>query len=419
MKKYIKSLITFIFLVFIFSCGGSDSEDILSTVSDPTNNSDNSSSNTTNSDNSSSNTSSNTTNSDNSSSNTSSNTTNNTYNYVDDKNFIDDEMTRMIDCFESLERGYLSNLFIEFIENLDSEEGEEYFEDMVDSFIELPIGEEIENLDLEQNPFNFSLYTQDYIYNREEWSESNPESNDLIIYLPLFQYSTYIDFAVRIRNLSQELIELETPLYLPTNFDLSAFHRNSSDNDFNSIFNISINELNYEIIDQIPIPNSVNLSIRTLPFDHTLVISKITPTVFEVSFTMTESQCNFSITSRIELTNSDYENLDVEDDIKSVNLTLVMNDLSFRVNADLEYLLSLDDPTPNQINNYIDVEVLKMGMKIAELKYVENSDEEDIKTVFLDETEIGSEDYSTMGEDYGVLEDRIEGILSRYTDNLD
>ena len=171
-KKYIKSLITFIFLVFIFSCGGSDSEDILSTVSDPTNNSDNSSSNTTNSDNSSSN--------------TSSNTTNNTYNYVDDKNFIDDEMTRMIDCFESLERGYLSNLFIEFIENLDSEEGEEYFEEMVDSFIELPIGEEIENLDLEQNPFNFSLYTQDYIYNREEWSESNPESNDLIIFNPLF-----------------------------------------------------------------------------------------------------------------------------------------------------------------------------------------------------------------------------------------
>ena len=60
-----------------------------------------------------------------------------------------------------------------------------------------------------------------------------------------------------------------------------------------------------------------------------------------------------------------------------------------------------------------------MGVKIAELKYVENSDGEDIKTVFLDETEIGSEDYQTMGEDYRVLEDRIEGILSRYTDNLD
>lgn len=405
MVKYFKNLIQVILFGFIIiSCGGSDSEDVELSISNSSNNIEVPADNN---------------NSDNNSNNSSSSNNNSSYDYVSDKNFINDEMTRMIDCFESLERGYLSNLFIEFIENLDSEEGEEYFEDMIDSFIELPIGEEVENLDLEQNPFNFSLYTQDYIYNQEEWSTGNQESNDLIIYLPLFQYSTFIDFAIRIRNLSQELIELETPLYLPTNFDLSAFHRNSSDNDFTSIFNISINELNYEIIDQIPIPNSVNLTIRTLPFDHTLVISKINPKVFDISFTMTESQCNFSITSRIELTNSDYENIDIEDDIKSVNLTLVMNDLSFRVNADLEYLLSLDDPTPIQINNYINVDVLKFGVKIAELKYVENSDEEDIKTVFLDETEIGSEDYPTMGEDYGVLEDRIEGILSRYTDNLD
>lgn len=405
MVKHFKNLIQFILFGFIIiSCGGSDSEDVERPISNSSNNIEAPTDNN---------------NSDNNSNNSSSNNNNTSYDYVSDKNFINDEMTRMIDCFESLERGYLSNLFIEFIENLDSEEGEEYFEDMIDSFIELPIGEEIENLDLEQNPFNFSLYTQDYAYNQVEWSTGNQESNDLIIYLPLFQYSTFIDFAIRIRNLSQELIELETPLYLPTNFDLSAFHRNSSDNDFTSIFNISINELNYEIIDQIPIPNSVNLSIRTLPFDHTLVINKINPKVFDISFTMTESQCNFSITSRVELTNSDYENLDIEDDIKSVNLTLVMNDLSFRVNADLEYLLSLDDPTPNQLNNYIDVDVLKFGVKIAELKYVENSDEEDIKTVFLDETEIGSEDYPTMGEDYGVLEDRIEGILTRYTDNLD
>ena len=406
MVKHFKNLIQFIlFGLIIISCGGSDSEDVERSISNSSNNIEAPTDNNNNSDNNSNN--------------SSSSNNNTSYDYVSDKNFINDEMTRMIDCFESLERGYLSNLFIEFIENLESEEGEEYFEDMIDSFIELPIGEEIEDLDLEQNPFNFSLYTQDYVYNQEEWSTGNQESNDLIIYLPLFQYSTFIDFAIRIRNLSQELIELETPLYLPTNFDLSAFHRNSSDNDFTSIFNISINELNYEIIDQIPIPNSVNLSIRTLPFDHTLVISKINPKVFDISFTMTESQCNFSITSRIELTTSDYENLDIEDDIKSVNLTLVMNDLSFRVNADLEYLLSLDDPTPNQINNYINVDVLKFGVKIAELKYVENSDEEDIKTVFLDETEIGSEDYPTMGEDYGVLEDRIEGILSRYTDNLD
>ena len=405
MVKYFKNLTQVILFGFIIiSCGGSDSEDVELSISNSSNNIEAPADNN---------------NSDNNSNNSSSSNNNTSYDYVSDKNFINDEMTRMIDCFESLERGYLSNLFIEFIENLDSEEGEEYFEDMIDSFIELPIGEEIENLDLEQNPFNFSLYTQDYIYNQEEWSTGNQESNDLIIYLPLFQYSTFIDFAIRIRNLSQELIELETPLYLPTNFDLSAFHRNSSDNDFTSIFNISINELNYEIIDQIPIPNSVNLTIRTLPFDHTLVISKINPKVFDISFTMTESQCNFSITSRIELTNSDYENIDIEDDIKSVNLTLVMNDLSFRVNADLEYLLSLDDQTPIQINNYINVDVLKFGVKIAELKYVENSDEEDIKTVFLDETEIGSEDYPTMGEDYGVLEDRIEGILSRYTDNLD
>lgn len=409
MEKYFKNFIKFVFLGFIISCGGSDSEDILSTVSNSTNNSNNTTSNT----------SSNTSNSNNNSSNTSSNTTNSSYNYNDDKNFINNEMTRMIDCFESLEKGYLSNLFIEFIENLDSDAGDEYLEDMIESFIELPIGEEIENLDLEENPFNFSLYTQDYSYNKVEWSTGNQESNDLIIYLPLFQYSTFYDFAIRIRNLSQELIELETPLYLPTNFDVSAFHRNSSDDDFTSIFNISINELNYEMIDQIPIPNSVNLSIRTLPFDHTLLISKISPKVFDVSFTMTESLCEFSILSRIELTNSDYENLDIEDDIKSVNLTLTMNDLSFKVNADLEYLLSIDDPTPNQINNYIDVDVLKMGVKIAELKYVENSDGEDIKTVFLDETEIGSEDYQTMGEDYRALEDRIEGILSRYTDNLD
>ena len=85
MKKYFKNFIKFVFLGFILSCGGSDSEDILSTVSNSTNNSNNTTSNT----------SSNTSNSNNNSSNTSSNTTNSSYNYNDDKNFINDEMTRL------------------------------------------------------------------------------------------------------------------------------------------------------------------------------------------------------------------------------------------------------------------------------------------------------------------------------------
>ena len=429
----LKKLITlFVIHLLIFSCGGSDAMEDISTpstnISKDSQSLNNSSSNGNNtSDNSP--TDNSTSNNSSTGNNTSNNQTNsnglldNAYDYKADKNFMNDEMSRMMDCIETLERGYLSNLFIDFVENLDSDDGEKYIEDMLDRLYELEIGKELDDIFdndmLEQSPFNYKSHTAEYFYDKVNWNIENQGSENLTFYIPLFQNSTFYDFAIQISNLTQDLIAIETPIYFPTNVELNAYHKNTAEGNWDNIFSLRTDDLRYEIIDEIPIPNNISLYIYTSPFQHNLSITKINPKTFDIAFYMDESQCNFSINSRIELTNSDYENLDLEDDLKSLDLTIVMNDLSFKINAELEYLLPIEDPTPNQINNFINVDVLKKGNKIAELKYFENDEDEDIKTIFLDLTEIGSEEFPMMGENFSKLEDRFEGILSRYTNNFD
>ena len=94
------------------------------------------------------------------------------------------------------------------------------------------------------------------------------------------------------------MIAIETPIYFPTNVELNAYHKNTAEGNWDNIFSLRTDDLRYEIIDEIPIPNNISLYIYTSPFQHNLSITKINPKTFDIAFYMDESQCNFSINSR-------------------------------------------------------------------------------------------------------------------------
>jgi hypothetical protein len=186
------------------------------------------------------------------------------------------------------------------------------------------------------------------------------------------------------------------------------------------VFGVQIENVEYEILDEIPVPINIDVKIFTSPFTHEIHIDRINSKIFSVFYSLDNgSGCTTEFKSEIELLSSDYENL-TRDDIKGVSGYFLMNGLKFNYNGDLEYLLSIDDPSTTQINNYVDIDVLQNDSKIGELKLIEESNgDESIVMVFMDGTEVDWEDINGIGIDAEDLVDRIEGIISRYTNRLD
>jgi len=332
-----------------------------------------------------------------------------------DKVIVENQIEDFLGCMESMESGELSQLLLDLYDNIEND-NTNYHDDVLEAFTNLNIGQFIETMDYPYDLFNFSNHTGTYKYNTAlgTWTTENA-SNAINILFPVFTNSNSNDIEIRLSNVKQELIDIiDEKVYIPTSLVLDVY--------FNSkrVFGVNIKNVKYEMQDEIPVPTDIDLTIYTKPFTHEIRIDRVNSKYFSVFYSLdSDSGCRTEIKSEIKLLSSDYENLE-DEDIKTISGYFLLNGLKFIYNGDMEYLLGIDDPTTSQINNYIDVSVLENDTKIGELKLIEETDGDySVVMVFTDGTEINGQDFAGIGLDAQHLIDRIEGIISRYTNRLD
>jgi len=332
-----------------------------------------------------------------------------------DKLVVENKIESFLSCMEGLESGQLSQLLLDIYDNSENDNAT-YHDDLIEAFSNLNIGQAIEGLNYPYDLFNFSNHTGTYIYNDALGTWTTESANNVIeILFPVFTNSTSNDLEIRLSDVTQEFIEvIDEGIYIPTSLVLDVFYNSER------VFGVNIKNVKYEIQDEIPVPTDIDVVIYTNPFTHEIKIDRINSKYFSVYYSLDNgSGCATEIKSNLELLSSDYENLE-DKDIKSISGYILLNDLKFEYDGNMEYLLGLDDPTTTQINNYIDLSVLENNTKIGELKLIEETDGDySVAMVFMDGTEVDLQDFVGIGFEAEYLIDRIEGIISRYTNRLD
>jgi hypothetical protein len=332
-----------------------------------------------------------------------------------DKLIVENKMESFMSCMENLESGQFSQLLLDIYDNVEND-NTSYHDDLSEAFSDLNIAQVFEGLNYPYDLFDFSNHTGTYIYNDALGTWITESANNVVeILFPIFTNSASNDLEIRLSDVTQEFIEvIDEGIYIPTSLVLDVFYNSER------VFGINIKNVKYEIQDEIPVPTDIDIVIYTNPFTHEIKIDRINSKYFSVHYSLDNgSGCATEIKSDIELLSSDYENLE-DKDIKSISGYILINDLKFEYDGNMEYLLGLDDPTTSQINNYVDLSVLENNTKIGELKLIEETDGDySVVMVFMDGTEVGLKDFEGIGFEGEYLIDRIEGIISRYTNRLD
>ena len=338
--------------------------------------------------------------------------------------FINNQIDKMLNCISDLESGYLGDLIYNLVNNIESNDGE-YHDYLLEQMEYLNIYQSLEELDLTELPFNFYDNTYYHAWNGNSWI-NNGSNGKIEFAFPLFSYSSFIDTYIGLSNLKQEFIEGlgDNGSYFPVEFDLKILNQKTSASDAVEVFRISLDKFDYSIVDGIPIPDDIQINIKTEPFYHKLKILKYSPTEFEISFNMDDNLSCFLETSiSLKLSSSDYENMppldEIEDTYDSLEIMITMNQLKFIVSVDAESIRnigSLDDLSDNELNSLVDIEIYRSDNKIGELKYY--SENETVTTVFENGEEYDYSEYQVLGQDLQTLSDRIEVIGSRFVKDL-
>jgi|TARA_B110000483_G_C18164197_1_gene530526 hypothetical protein len=332
-----------------------------------------------------------------------------------DKLVVENKMESFMSCMENLESGQFSQLLLDIYDNVEND-NTSYHDDLSEAFSDLNIAQVFEGLNYPYDLFDFSNHSGTYIYNDALGKWITESANNVVeILFPILTNSASNDLEIRLSDVTQEFIEvIDEGIYIPTSLVLDVFYNSER------VFGINIKNVKYEIQDEIPIPTDIDIVIYTNPFTHEIKIDRINSKYFSVHYSLDNgSGCTTEIKSDLELLSSDYENLE-DKDIKSISGYILINDLKFEYDGNMEYLLGLDDPTTSQINNYVDLSVLENNTKIGELKLIEETDGDySVVMVFMDGTEVDLKDFDGIGFEGEYLIDRIEGIISRYTNRLD
>ena len=333
----------------------------------------------------------------------------------EDQAQVERSVEMLMDCLQVLETGSFSNLLIDIYDNADADNSD-FHEIMIEAIENIPNYQPLIDSDYPNEPFNIQNYFGTYTYNSvlETWTTEESNSTMKMVF-PMFTDSSSNDTSITVSGVTEEFLDIEDPIYIPTSLSAVMSH-----NDQNMLaFNIE--NVSYTMSGEIPIPNDVNFNIYMNPFTHDFSIDKISDDLFTVGYALSsgEDGCVSQIEASVKLLSTDYENLE-DTDIDYISGSFTSNSLEVEFNIDAEYLFALDDPTVIQINNFVDVNVIEDGVLLGEIELQEDADEEySLYMNFIDGSSVNVENFTGIGLDGEEFVQTLEGIFARYIDRLD
>ncbi len=215
------------------------------------------------------------------------------------------------------------------------------------------------------NRFNFNTNTAVYSWqsDTQEWVETS-ESDAIVLEFPSAQGATTNDLTFTLSEYadSETMIEGEQ-YYLPTRI------QSQLEKDGDRIFGFNLNELEYSD-NELPLPNTLDLEIFTIPITHDILFSRDSNTEFSFSYDLLEDESVISgVALNLEIAHDNY-NAITEEDLETLTATLrFAEDLSIETEMDLGELATLENPTEDEVNSKFTAEVLYDDTKIADLEY--------------------------------------------------
>jgi len=220
---------------------------------------------------------------------------------------------------------------------------------------------------------DFSASRGTYTWNAssETW-ESTGTNSELVYQGPSSSGSSTNDVQVSLSSYTDEFVRINgDPAYLPTEAQASI------DVDGQNEFQLQLSNVTYDTNGETPIPVAFDLTVFTNPFEHRLTVQRNTSTDFDLTFEMTDADgaTVTGVDATLELASSDYNTLD-DGDFERATLTIDLGSgLSVEGEADIGRLLTLQDPTAQEINDEITNRVVFMGRELGTLRYDESRDD--------------------------------------------
>lgn len=332
----------------------------------------------------------------------------------EDQVVVENGIETLMSCLEVLETGDFSNLLINLFDNIEDDSGD-FHEIMLEAIEDIPNYQPLIDSEYPEEPFNIENYFGVYTYNNQTQSWTTAGSNsEMKMVFPLFTNSTTNDTSITLSGVSEELMDVEDPIYIPTSLAFDVSHNNQT------MFAINVVNVDYNMSGEIPIPNDVDFNIYMNPFTHEFSVDELADDTFSLGYSLSNgSGCVTQFQGTIKLLSTDYENLE-DTDIDYITGSITTNSMNISIDIDAEYLFALDDPTVIQLNNFIDVEVFSENTLLGEIEIQENEDEDYyLNMVFIDGTVVNVENFSGIGQNGDEFIQTLEGIFARYIDRLD
>lgn len=324
-----------------------------------------------------------------------------------DKENMEASMDGIIACATELKNGdaaYAVKLFLKM------SGGEALSEEWVDEILDqLDVQfnfEQIEDL----GRFDFPFYCGTYTWNNIGWvwQYTALPSDKIILEFPSQENGSSNNAILTLHSYTDEYLHFDDEAYW---FPKTVYANLTLDGE--EIAWVTADNIQYDIGNfQIPVTASCQAYVK--PFTFSVEYSRETPTrfAFDVGYT-NGSSCIMNVNVKAQIKHSDYENLDLEDDLTILEGSFQHGNMMIKFYGDIGTLNQLEDPTPAQVNELLSAEVYMYGLKVGELEYREYDDEVEIYIIYKDGS---SENTSRYYED---LLDRLEMIAYDFTGEWD
>jgi hypothetical protein len=221
---------------------------------------------------------------------------------------------------------------------------------------------------------NAGIVKGNYTYNKntKNWDKTAGTGNDIAFMFPS-QDGGANDLKVVFKNYSDEKHNIDGDMIgLPKTFEMTFTQNNEV------LTQLKLNSVTYEEHGTITIPTYIDASMVFAPLNVTFVARKVSSTLFDVNVDISNNgSCSSHFFAEAKLNSDDYENL-TEDNFDYIKGYASFNNLKITSNINVATIAAITDPTVNQINSMLDLDVLYKDQKIGELEYFKDDNAGDI-----------------------------------------
>lgn len=244
---------------------------------------------------------------------------------------------------------------------------EDWLEDLTEELGDVIDGEHID--DNSRMDFAYHSGTYQYVQSAKSWQKINNLTNQIVFRFPSDDSQATNNVELKLDSyLDQQIVIDGERIFLPTDLHLIMTVDNQR------LMEFSLSNVTYASNADFEIPISLDATLFIDPMDIVMSVTRTSTTEFTASITANDGQsCNMGIEIDLELSDDDFENIN-EDSIEKAHVKIRAGALTVQSIADLGSLIAIDDPTENEINSLLDLDVLFNGIKIADLEYDETEE---------------------------------------------